>query len=215
MEERKITITLEKAREWYNSDNISLKEIALQAFSKEELMCNFRSITTLQNACETLNLNYGEILHIRMNIATVSKASAAMFELNIIRKALNLGYNLHLTKDPKNSYMYYPDNPFISKSSTYYKSELELGKMEVIGEIKSEGKEYYVLYNNANVSHNEGLGFFNSDLGVGFSYSFSAFLNCATKEIAQHFGKYFGMLITEAKYGDIVDFEIINNKYNS
>lgn len=62
MEERKITITLEKAREWYNSDNISLKEIALQAFSKEELMCNFRSITTLQNACETLNLNYGEIV---------------------------------------------------------------------------------------------------------------------------------------------------------
>lgn len=62
MEERKITITLEKAREWYNNDNISLKEIALQAFSKEELMCNFRSITTLQNACETLNLNYGEIV---------------------------------------------------------------------------------------------------------------------------------------------------------
>lgn len=30
--ERNITITLEKAREWYNSDNISLKEVALRAF---------------------------------------------------------------------------------------------------------------------------------------------------------------------------------------
>ena len=39
------------------------------------------------------------------------------------------------------------------------------------------------------------------------------FLGCATKKIAQHFGKYFGMLITEAKYGDMVDFEIIENKY--
>ena len=36
---------------------------------------------------------------------------------------------------------------------------------------------------------------------------------CATKEIAKHFSKYFGMLITEAKYGDLPDFEIIENKY--
>ncbi len=66
-----------------------------------------------------------------------------------------------------------------------------------------------------NYSCSEGFGFFNSDLGVGFSYTYTAFLGCATEEIAQHFGKYFGMLITEAKYGDIVDFEIINNKYNN
>ena len=42
----------------------------------------------------------------------------------------------------------------------------------------------------------------------------SGFLGCATKEIAQHFGKYFGMLITTAKYADIIkDFEIIESKY--
>ena len=68
MEERKITITLEKAREWYNGNNTSLKEIALQAFSKEELICNFKSITSFQKACETLNLNYGEMLHIKTSI---------------------------------------------------------------------------------------------------------------------------------------------------
>lgn len=34
--------------------------------------------------------------------------------------------------------------------------------------------------------------------------------NATLKEIAQHLGKYFGMLITEAKYGDMVDFEIIS-----
>lgn len=37
--------------------------------------------------------------------------------------------------------------------------------------------------------------------------------NDSLKEIALHFSKYFGMLITEAKYGDRVDFEIIKNKY--
>lgn len=34
--ERTIAITLEKAKEWYNSSNTSLKEIALQAFSKKK-----------------------------------------------------------------------------------------------------------------------------------------------------------------------------------
>lgn len=36
--ERNITITLEKAIEWYNGNNESLKELALQAFNKEELI---------------------------------------------------------------------------------------------------------------------------------------------------------------------------------
>ena len=75
MEERNITVTLDKAREWFNSGNATLREIALQAFSKNELVCNFKNITTFQKACEVLGLNYGEMLHITMNIATISKAS--------------------------------------------------------------------------------------------------------------------------------------------
>lgn len=39
------------------------------------------------------------------------------------------------------------------------------------------------------------------------------FIGCACKKIAQHLGKYFGMLIIEAMYADMVDFEIIENKY--
>ena len=57
-----------------------------------------------------------------------------------------------------------------------------------------------------------GLGSFGSYYGVGDDASIG-FLGCANKEIAQHFGKYFGMLITEAKYGDLSDFEIIESKY--
>ena len=37
MEERTIKISIEKAREWYNSNQPSLKEVALQVFTKEEL----------------------------------------------------------------------------------------------------------------------------------------------------------------------------------
>ena len=37
METRNVKVTLDKAKEWYFSDNSILKEIALQAFTKKEL----------------------------------------------------------------------------------------------------------------------------------------------------------------------------------
>ena len=209
MEERNVTVTLNKAKEWYNSGNVTLKEIALQAFDKDELTYNFKNITTFKKACEALGLNYNAMFHITKSIATISKASAAMLKLNIIRKALNLGQDLHLAKDPEDSCIYYPYNPFVTKSSTYYDSEINSGRMEVIGKIKSEGEEYNVLGGSASYGGYTGLGNFCSDNGVGHAYASVGFLGCATREIAEHLGKYFGMLIIEAEYGDMVDFEII------
>ena len=209
MKERNITVTLNKAKEWFNSGNATLKEIALQAFNKDELTYNFKDIKTLENACEALGLDYSIISIVTKYIATFSRASAAMFKLNIIRKALNLGQDLHLTKNPEDSYIYYPYNPFVTKSSTYYKSEINSGKMKVIGKIKSEGEVYNVLGGAATFGGGAGLSYFGSAGGVGAAGASVGFLGCVTKEIAEHFGKYFGMLITEAKYGDIVDFEII------
>lgn len=210
MKERNVTVTLNKAKEWFNSGNATLKEIALQAFDKDELTFNFKNITTFKKACEALGLNYNIISIVTKDIATFSRASAAMFKLNIIRKALNLGQNLHLTKDPGDSYIHYPYNPFVTKSSTYYKSDINSGKIEIIGKIKSEGEEYNVLSSCASCGGHAGLGDFDSYVGVGKAYACLGFLGCANKEIAQHLGKYFGMLITEAKYGDMVDFEIIS-----
>jgi hypothetical protein len=48
MEERYVKISLEKAKEWYNSNNPSLKEVALQAFTKEELeMIDLKEVINL------------------------------------------------------------------------------------------------------------------------------------------------------------------------
>lgn len=210
--ERNITITLEKAKEWYNSGNTSLKEVALQAFDEKELTTfDFTRIKTFKDACEALDLDYDDIVGTITNIIIFghSKASAAMFKLNIIRKALNLGQDLHFTKGPKDSYIYYPCNPLVTKSSTYYNKELNLGKMKIIGKVKSEGEEYLVLGGKATTDGYAGLSYFNSYFGVGHAYANIGFLGCASKKIAQHFGKYFGMIITEAKYGDMVDFEIL------
>ena len=212
MEKRNITITLEKAVEWYNSGNDSLKEIALQAFSRDELLYNYRNIKYLSDACEVPGFDYVGIITIALSIAKFSKSSAAMFKLNIIRKALNLGQDLHLTKNPEDSCIYYPYNPFATESSTYYESELISGRMEVIGKVKSEGTLYNVLGGGVGCSSGSGFGCFRSFGSAGFTDAVVGFLGCASEEIAKHFSKYFGMLITEAKYADIVDFEIVGEK---
>ena len=82
--------------------------------------------------------------------------------------------------------------------------------------IKSEGEEYNVFGGGADNGGDAGLGYFYSYNGVGSSFADVGFLGCANEEIAQHFGKYFGMLITEAKYGSIInDFEIVESKYEN
>lgn len=211
MEKRNITITIEKAREWYNSGNEALKEAALQAFEEKELIFNYRNITTFKKACKALNLDYMLCLINADNIARISKASAAMFKLNIIRNALNLGQDLHLTREPRHSYIHCPYNPIINEISTYFKNELESGKIEIIGKIRSEKRVYYVLGGDAIISNGGGLGSFLTNFSASCITANNGFLGCASKEIAQHFSKYFGMLITEAKFGDIIDFEIIEN----
>ena len=208
MEKRNVTVTLEKAKEWYNSNNESLKEIALQAFNRDELTLSLENMTSFKMACDALGLSCGAMLSIAKNIATFSNASAAMFKLNIIRKALNLGQGLHFAKNPENSYIYHPYNPLITEDSDYYKSELFSGQMEVIGKVRIEGTLYKVLGGDSFIG-TTGLGCFSSFYGTCSADTGIGFLGCASKKIAQHLGKYFGMLITEAKYGDMVDFEII------
>ena len=211
-----IDITFEDAKAWFNSNNETMKELALKAFTEKELKAqSFSTIKTFEDGVKFLGMDVDDANAIVNILKGTSKATAAMYKLNIVRKALNLGQDLHLTKDPEGSYIYYPYNPFVTKSSTFYESEINSGKMEVIGKIKTEGEEYNILGGDANTGGLAGLGFFSSNGGVGDAYAYFGFLGCANKEIASHFGKYFGMLITEAKYGDLADFEIIEDKYGN
>lgn len=214
MKTRNIKIDIQTAKDWYYSKYEILKELALKVFSVEELEDGFQAIMTFKDACKVLKLDYGTLnTYIKAAArCSFSKASIAMFKLNIIRKALNLGQDLHLTKGPERSGIYYPCNPISAKNSTFYIKEINLGEIEVIGKIRSEGTEYDVLGGRVLYSGSNGLSKFSPFSGVGDAPS-NGFLGCASKEIAQHFGKYFGMLITEAKYGDMVDFEIISSKY--
>ena len=207
MKERNITITIDKAREWYNSENESLKKIALQAFSENELKFNFRSIKTFKKACEVLDIDYDQINSVIEDILIFGGgiSSVEMLKLNIIKKALNLGQDLSFTENSKNPHLYYPYNPCVNKNSTLYKSKLDFGEMEIIGKIKVGKTEYNILSGGAICSC----------ASVGCFGNYGEFLGCATEEIARHFSKYFGILITKAKYSNLEDFEIITNYYKN
>ena len=207
----KITITLNQARSWFRSGNEELMELALQAFRKDALVGSFRDITTFEKACEVLGLHHSAIVS---DVANVSISVAAMLKLNIIRRALNLGYDMHFAKNPRNSFLYYPYTPLatIPEGCNYYKEELNSGTFQIIGKVKIEGVKYNVLDGGVNYDVNSGLGGFNYQTGICRCKSEASLFSCATKEIAEHFGKYFGMLITEAKYAD-KDFEVIESKY--
>ena len=210
-----INATLDEAIEWYNSGNETLKELALKCFPLRKLNThNFENIKTFEDAVNELGKDIEHANFIVNVLEHQSKASAAMYKLNIVRKALNLGQDLHFVKDPENSEIYYPYVPFVIEDSTYYDDELNSGIMEIIGKIKVEGEEYKVL-SSCSPAHGKhvGLGCFYFDDVVGAAYCSFGFLGCANNEIAEHFGKYFGMLITEAKYGDMVNFEVIEEKY--
>ena len=73
---------------------------------------------------------------------TLSRSTSAMFKLNIIRQALNLGQDMQLAKNPRGSHIYCPFNPFITKVEGFrrYKDEIDSGIIEIIGEVS-----YYVL----------------------------------------------------------------------
>jgi hypothetical protein len=210
---RTIPLSLREAKQWYKSNNDTLKKLALRVFTEEELVDSFVDIKSFKDACEVMKLDYNDMIKIATDISVISTANAAMFELNIIRKALNFGQDLNLTTDSKDSRIYYPFNPIMTTDSTYYEKEIKANRLEIIGDIKNECVLYKVLGNASDCGY-VGLSCFDSSRRIGFADANSAFLGCATKEIAEHFSKYFGMLITEAKYGDLPNFEIVDQKYN-
>lgn len=208
MKSKCISITLEQAKEWYYGDSYVLQQLALKAFDREELKRSFRDIKSFKDACDALELDYNALYHMSREIRPTGRTNVAMFELSIIRRALNLDYELNLTKDPKDSCIYHPLNLLTTGKHTYP------DKMEIIGKIGVEGKDYLVLSGSAGCTATTGIGCYYPRDEIGFAYSDVAFFGCATKEIAEHFGRYFGMLITMAKYGDLPDFHIISSKYN-
>ena len=210
-----IDVSLNEAKEWYNSGNEKLKELALKCFPLRKLNAhNFENIKTFEDAVNELGKDIDHANFIVNILKHQSKASAAMYKLNIVRKALNLGQDLHFTKNQEDSYICHPYNPFAAKDSADFRNKNKFSKLEIIGKIKIKKEEHYVLGGGSNIGGYTVLGDWDYYNGIGYVTA-AIDLGCASEEIAQHLSLYFGMLITEARFGDLDGFEIIERKYGN
>ena len=196
METRNVTLTLEKAKEFYNSGNTALKEVALQAFTKEELTTpKYADIKTFEDACLALGMDLDMvelgIEHLARIEGNLGKHLTAIYKLDIIRKALNgADWNPKITK----GIIYYCWVRFYEKSNNVPSDQ------KIIGNFIADGQEYLLVGGFWHYGPYVGLGDFYSRFGYGRSYAGLGLLCCKSAEIAKYMSEQFGKLIFDACY---------------
>lgn len=183
---RIVKISLKKAKEWYNSGNESLKEVALQAFKESELITPWENIKTFEDACRVLNIN-PKILNL-----IYDPHLRNMYKLQVVKKALNGVY-----WEPKlnTGAIYCPWLRYYPKGNSYDSSWKPVANFKD----KEDNKVYTLVGKNCSCSNNGGLSYFG--LGYGDINAYHGLLGCKSEKIAKYFGITFGKLIFDAIYG--------------
>ena len=103
METRRIiSVTLEQAREWYNKGNATLRELALNAYTKDELEPDYNSIDREVDqicTCVCIPKCEGKKFQVLAKLATIAK----YYNKDWKRTAYNTGYfisNYNLGNSP-------------------------------------------------------------------------------------------------------------------
>lgn len=92
METRNISVTLEQAREWYNSGNDTLRTLALNAYTKEELEPNYNLIESQVDrqvcVCSCVPRGEGRKFQVLAKLAIIAK----YYNKDWKKTACNTGY---------------------------------------------------------------------------------------------------------------------------
>ena len=196
METRNVTLSLQKAKEFYNSGNAALKEIALQAFTKEELTTpKYTDIKTFEDACKYLGLNMDFVNFALCNMKNVEgglgKHLIAIYKLDIIRKALN-GADWKPKMIEGNIYYGWV---------RFYKKSLDIPyNKKIIGKFIADGQKYLLVSCLKGYRYSNGLGDFCSVRRYGVSDTHLGLLCCKSAEIAKYMSEQFGKIIFDACY---------------
>ena len=196
MESRNVALTLEKAKEFYNSGNAALKEVALQAFTQEELTTpKYTDIKTLKDAVKALGMDphdvFCDISHMKSVEGNLGKHLTAIYKLDIIRKALNgADWKPKITEGD----IYFGCVRFYKKSSNVPSDK------KIVGNFIADGQKYLLVGGFGVSGSCGGLGDFYSGYGYGYSSADLGLLCCKSAEIAQYMSEQFGKIIFDACY---------------
>lgn len=196
MESRNVTLTLQRAKEFYNSSNAALMEAALQAFTKEELTNpEYTNIKTFEDACEALRMNMNNVEYDLFNLSCIEDGLGehltAIYKLDTIRKALN-GTDWKPKMAEGN--IYYGWVRFYKESSNVPSDK------KIIGNFIADGQKYLLVGGFGDCRFSAGLGSFYSGYGYGYSNADFGLLCCKSAEIAQYMSEQFGKIIFDACY---------------
>lgn len=184
----KASLTIEKAKEFYNSGNAALMEVALQAYTKEELTIpKFENIKTFEDACKYLGLNMDFVNFALCNMENIEggfgKHLTAIYKMDIIRKALNGDWKPSLVKGK----VFYPFVRFYPANKA--KDAADSNGWKLGPSFMTDGEKYTLV--SSGYSYCYGYGVVSVNAGL---------LGCKSAEIAWHMSKYFMKEIFEAVY---------------
>ena len=136
MEERSIKISLDKAREWYNQGG-ELKEIALSAFSEEEIKASMLP-NSWEEFCKMYPTKINE-WHINYdsNIKSLKKVGEqhlAQIKLHQLRDCYRQGWVPDWCDDKQTKYGIFFDRYILGVQSRYYYSSFLSFQSEEIAE---------------------------------------------------------------------------------
>lgn len=199
METRNIILTLEKAREWYNSGSSDLREVALQAYTKDKLeIPEWQNIKTFKDACEALGISGSFRILLDGELREMPAHLKAIWKIDIIRKALNKGWNPSLVQGS----VYYPFVRFYPAGDKAKEAARNNG-WTVKESLIIEGKKYQLVGGGCYYFSYGGLADF--DYGSGNIRPSRGLLGCKSKEIAEHMSSYFSKEIFEAIYAQHIN----------
>ena len=197
MELRNITLTLGKAKEFYNSGNAALREVALQALTEEEIKSlKFTDIKTFWDAVKVLGL---DINYIKSDLETLefnnynANHLGAIYKLDIIRKALNKDWKPSLVKGS----VYYPFVRFYPAGQKAKEAAARNG-WKLGPTFITDNEKYTLVSGDYSYAFDGGLAYFG--FGDGVVLPNLGLLGCESREIAKHMSRYFSKEIFEATY---------------
>lgn len=195
MESRNIALTLEKAREWYSSGSADLREVALQAYTKDELTIpEWQNIKTFEDACRALGVSTTSYIEAPYTAGEeIVNHLHAIYKLDIIRKALNGDWKPSLVQGS----VYYPYVRFYPAGQKAREAasnnNWKLGESFI-----ADGKKYALVGGVFYYCNYDGLAYFG--FGYGGVLPDLGLLGCKSREIAEHMSRYFSKEIFEATY---------------
>lgn len=193
----KASLTIEKAKEFYNSGNAALMEVALQAYTKEELTIpKFENIKTFEDACKYLGLNMDFVNFALCNMENIEggfgKHLTAIYKMDIIRKALNGNWKPSLVEGR----VYYPFVEFYLANKV--KEATNSNGCKLGPSFMADGEKYTLIGGGYYCVGAPGVGNFLE--GDGYVNANAGLLGCKSEEIARHMSRYFMKEIFEAIY---------------